>query len=243
MIRNSTNQISIKPRVSTKVKVIAAIVATLIFLSLVYLSYGFGVRSGHNQYEQDSALITQLNSTINGLQNDLDKSQQQIIFSDRQKQIQEEAYKQMSAAYASSEQKNRYLGSRLDFYRSIISPEGGQSGPAIQAIEYRKEDGLTGSDIAFDVTLVQAIKHKVNVTGNLVIELYDGDTKVSQWPKNEPRSVNYQYFQQISGVFESVEKSENASIKVVLSLRDGASLEKSFVVDVNKLIIEADEAK
>lgn len=242
MIRNSTNQISIKPRASTMAKTIAAVVAAIVVLSLIYFSYSFGVRSGHSQYEQDSALITQLNSTINDLQNDLDQSQQKIIFSDRQKQIQEEAYKQMSTAYASSEQKNSYLGSRLDFYRSIISPEGGQSGPAIQAIDYSSEVGLAGSDIAFDVTLVQAIKHKVNVTGNLVVELYDGDAKLSQWPENGSRSINYQYFQQISGVFESVAKLQDASIRVSLSLHDGTEIEKTFIVDAEKLIIATDEA-
>ena len=51
------------------------------------------------------------------------------------------------------------LGSRLDFYRSIISPEDGQSGPAIQDLEPTYENGV----LSFDVTLVQAIKHKHQV--------------------------------------------------------------------------------
>ena len=232
MIRNSTNEISIKPRASTASKIILAAVALLALVLLVYFSYDFGKRSGGNQSSQDAVLIKQLNSTIEKQDAEILKSQEQMIFAERQKQIQEEAYKQMSLAYASSEQKNRYLGSRLDFYRSIISPEGGQSGPAIQAVEYRYEDS---NNLAFDVTLVQAIKHKVNVTGNLVIELYVDDKVVQQWPRSGPRSVNYQYFQQISGVFESVEALENASIKAKLSFRDGSSLEKTFVIDAAKL--------
>ncbi|MDB4512039.1 hypothetical protein N9060_01115 [Arenicella sp.] len=234
MIRNSTNQISIKPRISTTTKLIVMVAALFMLLAMIYFSYDFGMRSGNSQYGEDAVLIEQLNNTIAKQQDDLDLSQQQIIFAERQKQIQEEAYKQMSSAYASSEQKNRYLGSRLDFYRSIISPEGGQSGPAIQAIDTISEAAQQGSDIAFDVTLVQAIKHKVNVTGNLVIELYNGEDLVKTWPESGSRSVNYQYFQQISGVFESVPALEDANIKAILSLNDGTIIEKLFVVDVEQ---------
>jgi len=115
MIRNSTNEITIKPRASTSSKLIIAIIALLALIILVYFTYDFGKRSGGNQYTQDAVLIKQLNSTIEKQDADILKSQEQMIFAERQKQIQEEAYKQMSLAYASSEQKNRYLGSRLDF--------------------------------------------------------------------------------------------------------------------------------
>lgn len=237
MIRNSTNQISIKPKTSKATKVVLFILGILALISIIYFSYYLGKRSGNNQFGQDASLIKQLNSTIATQQEQIEQSQQQLIFAERQKQIQEEAYKQMSNAYASSEQKNRYLGSRLDFYRSIISPEGGQSGPAIQALDHRIEASQSGSSIGFDVTLVQAIKHKVNVTGNLVVELYAGDQQLQKWPENGARSINYQYFQQISGVFESVESLEGASIKVTLSLQDGTVLEKTFAVNVEDLNI------
>lgn len=236
MIRNSTNEISIKPRVSNQAKVISLVFALLVLAALVYFAYYFGVRSGNSQYEQDEVLIKQLNGTISTQQTSLDTAEQQLIFAQRQKQIQEEAYKQMSAAYASSEQKNQYLGSRLDFYRSIISPEGGESGPAIQAIDYRQES----ANIAFDITLVQAIKHQANVTGDIVVELLNGESVISQWPESGGRSVNYQYFQQISGVFESATTLENASIKVTLNLRDGTSIENTVAVDIDQSNGETD---
>ncbi len=238
MIRNSTNQISIKPRVSASTKLVLALISLLAILLVTYFSYNFGKQSGNDQYQQDAVLITQLNSTISEQKKELQEFEQQMIFAERQKQIQEEAYKQMSAAYASSEQKNRYLGSRLDFYRSIISPEGGQSGPAIQALDYRSENTESGANIAFDLTLVQAIKHKVNVTGNLILELYNGGQKIGKWPETGSRSINYQYFQQISGVFESVAELDNANIKATLNLQDGTTIERSFLVNVELLNLE-----
>ena len=64
MIRNSTNEISIKPRASTASKIILAAVALLALVLLVYFSYDFGKRSGGNQSSQDAVLIKQLNSCL-----------------------------------------------------------------------------------------------------------------------------------------------------------------------------------
>jgi hypothetical protein len=172
-------------------------------------------------------MITQLDTRFQAMEVELDAAKEELIFSQRQQQIQEEAYKQMSKAYANSEQKNSVLGSRLDFYRSIISPENGQSGPAIQSINHQFADGK----LSFDVTLVQAIRHKHQVRGNLRVSLYENDALVAQWPKLSSRSVSYQYFQQISGVIESARPPEAAKLKVELDVQDGEKLERWF--DVN----------
>ncbi len=194
--------------------------------ALVYFFYGQGMRSGHERYEQDQMMISQLNETIAGLRGELTVSQEGLIFSKRQQQIQEEAYKQMSKAYANSEQKNSVLGSRLDFYRSIISPEDGQSGPAIQELKYTYSQGK----LSFDITLVQAIKHKHQVRGNLKATLFENDVATSTWPLSSSRSVSYQYFKQLSGSIDKSVIAENAKLKVELSLQDGSVLERWFNV-------------
>lgn len=194
--------------------------------ALAYFAYGQGIRSGHAKFEQDRALVSQLNETVSDLKQDLSAAQQDLVISNRQQQIQEEAYKQLSRAYANSEQKNSVLGSRLDFYRSIISPEDGQSGPAIQDLTHSYDDGK----LSFDVILVQAIKHKHQVRGNLRVILLENDTTASQWPLSSARSVNYQYFQQVSGSIEKPSLSENAKLKVELTLQDGSKLERIFAL-------------
>lgn len=192
----------------------------------LYFSYAYGIQSGHTKFQQDQALIQQLNSTVTGLRADLASSQEGFVFAQRQQQIQEEAYKQISKTYSNSEQKNRVLGSRLDFYRSIISPEDGQTGPAIQSLQANHENG----QVTFDVILVQAIKHKHQVRGNLKVTLYESDRTTGQWPVSSPRSVSYQYFEQISGSIEQVSLADNAKLKVELSLQDGETLERWFDV-------------
>ncbi len=205
--------------------VMALVVGGLfVFLASCYFAYGEGVRSGHKKYNEDQALISQLNSSVKEIKGDLASAQQSLTFAQRQQQIQEEAYKQISKAYANSEQKNSVLGSRLDFYRSIISPEDGQSGPAIQDLKHQIVDGK----LSFDVTLVQAIKHKHQVRGNLKVVLYEGDALVAQWPASSTRSVNYQYFQQVSGSIERSALVGGEKLKVELELQGGERLERWF---------------
>lgn len=249
MIRKSTNQLSIKPKLSREMSLGLAVLALVTSASALYFAYSYGVQSGHQRHDHDKTVISKLDQTIQGLRAELVQAQESKTFAQRQQQIQEEAYRQMSAAYASSERKNRYLGSRLDFYRSIISPEGGQSGPAIQALEYR----ISLDQIEFDVTLVQAIKHKHQVRGDLSVLLYSGGqgggathTKagetqeenggklLGQWPSSGVRSVNYQYFQQESGVIELLNIPQDAKILVKLNLRDGGVLERWYDITTDQ---------
>lgn len=224
MIRKSTNDLSIKPKMSHSARMVVIIGGMFALFALMYFVYGQGVRSGHAKYAQDQELISQLSNTVETSKAKLGVAEEDLVISRRQQQIQEEAYKQMSLAYANSEQKNSVLGSRLDFYRSIISPEDGQSGPTIQSLESQYNDGK----LSFDITLVQAIKHKHQVRGSLRASLYSGDTSLSKWPVSSDRSVNYQYFQQVSGIIEVAELPSSARLKIELVLQDGSTLERWF---------------
>lgn len=224
MLRKSTNDLSIRPKMSATVRMAIIFGGFFALIGSWYFVHKSGVELGHAKYREDKALIEQLNGSVNELRGEFSKAEEALVFAQRQKQIQEEAYKQISKAYSNSEQKNRVLGSRLDFYRSIISPEDGQSGPAIQSLEHSYADGL----LSFDVTLVQAIKHKHQVRGNLKFTLYDGTRSLGQWPASSPRSVSYQYFEQISGSIETADLPESARIKVELLMQEGKKLERWF---------------
>lgn len=196
----------------------------VIFLGALAISYQLGVNQGHSRIDQDRAMIGQLNSSLTELRAKLATAEQNLIVAQRHQQIQEEAYNQINSAYAGAEEKNRYLGSRLDFYRSIISPEDGQSGPSIQSVSAVK----SRSQLSFDITLVQAIKHRHQVMGNLKVSLIEGEKLVGEWPQNTNRSVNFQYFQQISGAIETANLSESAKLRVSLILQDGDILEREY---------------
>lgn len=230
MLRKSTNDLSIRPKMSSTAVMVMVVGALFLFFLGLYFAYTQGVKSGHSRYTADKASIEQYQAELAKTKLDLDKAQESLVFAQRQKQIQEEAYKQINKAYANSEQKNAVLGSRLDFYRSIISPEDGQSGPAIQALTHAHAEG----QLSFDVTLVQAIKHKHQVRGNLVVTLYENDAPTGRWPSSSSRSVNYQYFQQVSGAISKTQLTDNAKIKVELTLQGGEKLERWFNVSASE---------
>lgn len=226
MIRNQVNELTIRPKMSSSM-VMGVVVAILLALIVVaYFSYAAGKDQGYGDLGSDKVLITELNETVGELRTDLAETQQALTFAQRQQQIQEEAYKQLSKAYSNSEEKNSVLGSRLDFYRSIISPEDGQTGPAIQTVDSVYQDGV----LSFDITLVQAIKHKNQIRGTLRASLYQNDELMVQWPLSSARSINYQYFQQVSGSFESAVLSKDAKVKVELTLQSGDKIEGWFPV-------------
>lgn len=224
MLRKSTNDLSIRPKMSTTTFMVIVVGGIFAAIVALYFAYSKGVEAGHAKLNEDSQSIENLNQTIVSLKDQISVAQQGLSFSQRQQQIQEEAYTQMSKAYSNSEQKNRVLGSRLDFYRSIISPEGGQSGPSIQNLKPSYENGV----LSFDVTLVQAIKHKHQIRGNLKVVLVENDIATGQWPSSNSRSVNYQYFEQISGSIERPSLSQNARVRVELQVNGGKNIERWF---------------
>ena len=224
MIRNNTNELTIRPKMSSSVVMGLVVAGMFGFILVAYFSYSAGIKKGHGGLETDQVIMSQLKASNEELKATLEKTQEQLIFAQRHQQIQEEAYKQLNKTYVNSEQKNSVLGARLDFYRSIISPEDGQAGPAIQSLEHKHVD----DQLSFDITLVQAIKHKHQVRGSLRISLYDGDKVIGKWPLSSKRSVSYQYFQQVSGVIEVDKLPDNAKIKVELTFKDGEKLERWF---------------
>ena len=189
-----------------------------------------GVWSGHSQYEQDKSTISTLKADLKAKTAQMKEAEDGLIFAERQKQIQEEAYKQLSQAYSNSEEKNQVLGTTLDFYRSIISPEDGQSGPAIHAFEYSQAD----KNLVFDVTLVQAIKHKVQIRGQVRVQVFSDKELLGQWPRSAARSVSYQYFVKVSGeiplALDELESEAALTVLVSLDLGDGEMLEREFPI-------------
>jgi len=169
MIRQATNKVTIRPQVSLKYKLMFAGVALLVLIGSLYASYHIGLKSGHTKYDNDQALIAKLIQEKEGLAQQKLGLAGDVAAANREMQIHDEAYLQMSNAYESAENKNRYLESRLDFYRSIVSPEGGQVGPVIQHFEHSwNQEG-----VEFQLTLIQSVKHKHQVRGQVLVELYN----------------------------------------------------------------------
>lgn len=225
MLRRPTNELLIKPRVSKKYRALVIAGAVIILLGLLFAAFQYGRHSGNTQLVSDQDRNTILKQEVQQLTEQHRASENKLMFAQRQQQIQEEAYKQMSDAYAGAEKKNRYLTSRVDFYRSIISPRNNEKGPRIHDLSYT----TTAGQISFDVTLVQSIKHKHQVRATIRAFLVDTDNQVlASWPETSGKTVNFQYFQNASGTFKVSEISEGLKIKVELAVDGGKIIERWF---------------
>jgi hypothetical protein len=58
----------------------------------------------------------------------------------------------------------------------------------------------------------------------------DGEQLLGEWPQNSARSINFQYFQQISGAIETADVPDSAKLRVSLTLQDGNVLQNSYAV-------------
>jgi hypothetical protein len=224
MIRQATNKVTIRPEVSFKYKLLFVGVGALVFIGSLYVSYLIGLKSGHSKYDEDQALIAQLIEEKEGLTQQKLGLAGDVAAADREMQIHDEAYLQMSNAYESAENKNRYLESRLDFYRSIVSPEGGQVGPVIQNFEH----SWNQKGIEFQLTLIQSVKHKHQVRGKVLVELYNDVESLGQWPEKNLMPVSFQYYQELRGEIVIDNLPEDAKIKVTFEVNDGNDLERWF---------------
>jgi len=175
MIKNQSGPLTIRPKLSSSTIMFGVVVVLFILIVAAYFSYQAGIKKGYENFESDKILLQQLSGSVESLRSELASSEQNLIFAQRQQQIQEEAYKQLSKAYS-------------------------------------------------------AIKHKQQVQGSLTASLYQNGKLTGQWPLSSKRSVNYQYFQQVSGTIEIAKLSANSTLKVELTLQSGDKIERTFAL-------------
>ncbi len=107
MIRRSTNELSIKPKMARTTQVQLYLVGLVLIASALYGAFWYGGYSSDSGFKADKLSLESLREEISDLEQKLKTAEDDLIFAERQKQIQEEAYKQISAAYANSERKKQ----------------------------------------------------------------------------------------------------------------------------------------
>ena len=108
-------------------------------------------------------------------------------------------------------------------------------------IRDRLKHSYDQNKLSFDITLVQAIKHKHQVRGSLKVTLFENDVATAKWPLSSERSVSYQYFEQISGTIDKPVIAQSAKVKVELNLQEGGVLERWFNVSNNDSLDQNDD--
>ena len=226
MIRRKTSELLIRPRMSARQRVAMAFVVIAIVVTTLYVTYKMGVDSVEANFINNETRIVELEEEVAGLEKLNKQLHTDLALAERQNQIQAQAYKEVSDAYAGIAEKNEFLNRRLDFYRSIISPEDGKAGVKIHDFKVKRSNDE--SKLIFDLTIVQSIRHNINVRADVVVKAYLADDKqnpVAVWPEQEKKSVSFKYYEKISGELAvpgfDQQMAEKLELKVDIKIRGG----------------------
>lgn len=138
---------------------------------------------------------------------------------ERQLQIDKSAYAEIRAMLESSNSEITELHNEIKFYRSIISPEDGKSGVRIQDFLL---SGSGAEQVRYKLVLIQALQHGKEFSGVVNFEIKGSDNgvaKVIDMSKHgvDPVSVNFKYFQNLSGTLAVPAGFQPLEIKVSVS--------------------------
>ena len=128
MIRNQSNELTVRPKRSSSTIMVLVVLGLLLIAVVAYFSYFEGFKKGYKDFEGDKVLLQQLSKSVNESKEELSTNQQDLVFAQRQHQIQEEAYKQLSKAYANSEEKNSVLRSHISEVYALHTMPGVEAG-------------------------------------------------------------------------------------------------------------------
>ena len=217
MLRQSTDRIIIRSKVSTSAKVLLTVMGMAVFVGLIWASYQYGRSEADHSWQTANRTIERLEKDLELLRKENKDLRMSISQAQRQLQIDKSAYKELAANLNASNAEITDLHKELKFYRSIISPKDGRSGVQIQDLAIMSTDK---ADIySYKLVLIQALRHSEEVSGTVGFEI-KGSKNDRQTVIKHPRSpdseirVNFRYFQNLEGIIDLPPDFAPVEIKV-----------------------------
>ena len=230
--RRTTGQLVVKPRISSRVKLlIAGSVLTAIALAAGWIynyglsTAGFERSSAAQKQEQLQEEVKQRSAEIADLRESLARAQRSV-------QMNETAFQELDRSLKASAQEIVKLREELNFYRNIISPADKKSGLRIQNLLI--EPTRTANHYRYKLVLIQALKHEQTINGSATLEVVGaqgGQDAVFSIPGPDDKliKVNFKYFQDIEGEFDLPKNFKPRRVKVNVKPNRGAeTVEESY---------------
>ena len=217
MLRQQTDRIVIRSKVSTSAKTLLTVIGLAALLGMIWAAYQYGHSEANFSWQTANQTIERLEKDLEIVRKENKDLRMSISQAQRQLQIDKSAYKELSSNLNTSNAEITDLHKELKFYRSIISPKDGRSGVQIQDLAIRSTDK---ADIySFKLVLIQALRHSEEVSGTVGFEI-KGSKNDRQTVIKHPRSpdseihVNFRYFQNLEGIIDLPPDFAPVEIKV-----------------------------
>lgn len=232
MLRRPTNELLIRPRWSKRLRVTVTITVIICTIAALYGAWRWGYFMAVDQQEERQQSLELTSGELRKANRRIERLSLDLAKAERQKQIQDAAYEEVNKTYQKVEQKNEFLQRRVNFYRSIISPEDGVAGVKVHDVRTRV---LAEGGVDFELVLIQAMAHQKEVKVGVTIELYESrrqKTPIAVWPASGVELVEFRYSQVLEGVLSLPEADSGMVMKVIARINNKDS---SQLVEWHKL--------
>jgi hypothetical protein len=181
--------------------------AVLIVVSAIYGSYFYGYQKGISDIEGASLLIEDLRDNVKLLKAEGKAFNSELTRSNSESDVQKAAYKELEKAYEQLDKKNEFLNRRVNFYRSILSPEDGISGVRVHTVKLL--EGANANEVDFELTLIQSVQHEKEAKVAVEVQLFANrrsSEPISSWQSSQ-KDYSFRYSEIVKG---SIKLGENA---------------------------------
>lgn len=227
MLRKSTNQISIRPKWSKDKKIAVISLSVLVCFAMLFGSFKLGYRKSNFDSVEHGSYITRLESELSSFKSKEKALKQKLAVSQRDSQVEKAAYVEINKDYQKIADKNEELNRKLNFYRSIITPEDGRSGIKIHDVSTILD---ASGALAFEVVVIQSIDHSSSKNVSVLVELMlskRANNSLQQWPKVGRKMIAVRYSGLVKGVFEDIQMKSGMALKI--TVRPDDKIDKQLV--------------
>ncbi len=214
MSRIIEENLVIRPKRSRKKKVFVATFYLLVLVSAVLTSLYFGYIYGDGEKDRNQLTLNNLQKDYQQLKvkyDDLLSNEAKLVQSQN---VQQSAYAELEKNYELVDQKNEFLNRRVNFYRSILSPDDGISGVRIHDVSLREEE----NDLYFEIVLIQSINHEREATAKVYVELFE--TKQSRKPiiawKASNHDFSFKFSEVVRGSLQAKQGLDGKFLKIIV---------------------------
>jgi len=205
MIRNKTDSIVIKPKMSPIFRSLLIIVPVVLFVAGVAGAYLYAHWERSAELELARNEIAELGDRYEFLNQRYTQVQDSFVQIKRQLSIDDSAYARLRTELDQSNNQIAELTSELKFYRSIISPQEGKHGIRVQEIEIKPTE--QPGTFRYKLVLIQTLQKGKELSGTVrfsIKGMRNGEATVIQHPDDGQGElkVNFKYFQSLTGTFE-----------------------------------------
>lgn len=227
MIRNKTDSIVIKPKMSPVFRLLLIIVPVIVFVAGIAGAYFYAHWERSAELRRAMNEIAELEDRYEFLNQRYAQVQDSFVQVERQLSIDDSANARLRSELDKSHHQIAELTSELKFYRSIISPQEGKHGVRVQDIEIKPTE--QPGTFRYKLVLIQTLQKGKELSGTVRLSIKgvrNGEAAVIEHPDEgqERLEVNFKYFQSLTGTFDLPEAFMPVEVRVDLSAGKNKSL-------------------